>query len=74
MADKPLNQYTEKELHQALEQQASNYLKYSYNDYAGELERRRQQRNSDRVFKLSIVAVIISVASLLGSLLTALFK
>ena len=74
VAKKPLYQFTEKELHQALEQQVANYLQYSYNDYSGELERRRQQRNADRVFKLSIVAIIVSVISLFGSLLTALLR
>ena len=74
MTKKPLTEFSEEELRQGLVNEASNYLKYSYNDYLNELERRRQQRNANRVFKLSIVALVISVISLFGSLITALLK
>ena len=74
MADKSITDYTDQELRQALVERPGPGLVYSYNDVINEIERRRQQRNADRVYKLSILAIIISVLSLFGSLLTALLK
>lgn len=72
--DKPLTELSEKELKAALATHTQRGVVFNYNDVMHELERRRQQRNADRVFRLSILALIISVISLFGSLLTALLK
>ena len=73
MPGKPLAEHTEEELRAFLAKHTENVV-FAYNDIVAELERRRQQRNADRVFRLSIIALIISVISLFGSLLTALLK
>jgi len=74
MAEKSLYELTEKELIEALSTQANRNLVVSYNDVRNEIERRRQQRNADRVFYLSILAISVSVISLVTSVFAVLFK
>jgi hypothetical protein len=70
---KPLTELTDDELKTALANHAQN-VQFSYNGIVAEMERRRQQKNADRVYRLSIIAIIISVTSLTVSALVALFK
>jgi hypothetical protein len=72
--EKPLTELTDQELQNALSSHVNRGVAFNYNDVRNELERRRQQKNADRVFYLSIVAICISVASLVMSVLVALFK
>lgn len=74
MAERPLHDYSEDELRDALFKQANSIGSFSYNDVAGELERKVQQRYSHRNFVLGVLATIVSVISLLASVLVALFK
>jgi len=74
MPEKPLTKYSDKELEDELSTNARRGDDLSYNAVALEMERRKQQRNADKIYKLSILAIIISVASLIASFLTALFK
>jgi hypothetical protein len=74
MTEKPLIKYSDKELEDALSTNVRRGVVFNYNDVALEMERRKQQRNADKIYKLSILAIIISVASLIASFLTALLK
>ena len=65
---------TDKELLEALSAQVNRNVSFSYNDVRLEIERRSQQKNADRVYKLSILAIIVSVISLFASVLVAVFK
>lgn len=73
MERKPLTLYSDKELEEVLVNRAE-YVEHSYNSIISEIDRRRLQKNADRVYRLSILAIIISVTSLTVSALVALFK
>ena len=72
MAEKPLTELTDQELQNALSVHVNRGVAFNYNDIRNEIERRRQQKNANRVFYLSIVAICISVISLVMSVLVAL--
>jgi hypothetical protein len=69
---KALVELSDKEL-RALLPQISKSVIYSYNDVLQEIERRRMVSDSKKTFWLSIAALIIAVASLIASILVALF-
>ena len=71
-ADKPIVDMSEKELLDCLRTISTSemYSQYSYNDVRFELERKRSETWSKRGLLLSIVAIIISVASLIVGLLS----
>ena len=74
LSEKSLMELSDRELEDALKAHANRNVVFSYNDVRLEIERRAQQKNADRVYGLSVLAIIISVVSLFASLLVALFK
>jgi hypothetical protein len=73
IVEKTLMDYSDLELKKALHDR-SNWVDFNYNDIRLEIERRATEKHNGRVFNLSIVAIAVSVISLLGSVLVALFK
>jgi hypothetical protein len=71
--NKPLAAMEDEELKGLLSSVSKNVI-YGYNDVVNELERRRTRRQSNRTFALSLVAIIVSVLSLVASVLVALYK
>jgi hypothetical protein len=74
MAEKTLMELTDAELNEALSIQVNRNVVFGYNDVRNEIERRRQQKNADRVYRLSTLAIKVSVVSLAISTLVALFN
>ena len=70
--DRPLEAHSDKEL-RALIPQAAKNVEYSYQDIVVELDRRREARQSNRSFILSIIAIVVSALSVLTSVLITLF-
>jgi hypothetical protein len=73
MAKLPLTEIPEDQLKEMLKG-INEHVQHSYNGIVAELDRRRHQRSEKRVFILSIIAIVVSVISLLASILVAVFK
>jgi hypothetical protein len=69
---KALTELSNEEL-RALLPQIAKSVNYNYNDVLQEIERRRIVSDAKKTFWLSLAAVIIAVASLIASILVALF-
>ncbi len=72
--EKGLVELSEAELLDALSHHVQRGTVFSYNDILHEFERRQLKERADRTFKLSILAICVSVLSLLASIVVAVFK
>ena len=68
MADKPLFDYTEVELQDAIRQK-QNFTQYNISDYQRELDRRADRLRSNRSFIISILSTAAAVIALVISLI-----
>jgi len=67
MDKRPLTALSVRELKDAIEKQSDGNLSFNYNDLVYELERRAQQKNNNKVFWLSFLALVVSIVSLVIS-------
>jgi hypothetical protein len=66
MSQKPLIDFTDKELYDALHHEVKNVV-YFANDYIGEMSRRSQDRNTKA---LNIWTYVIAIATLINAIAT----